>query len=224
MSAAHLIMGVVRRDLLLAFRHRSEMINPLLFFVIVVSLFPLAIGPDVIFLQRIAPGVIWVGALLATLLSLDSLFRSDFEDGSLEQFLLSPQSLSVLVSAKVIAHWLVTGLPIILISPLLAMMLHLSGHVTGVLMITLLLGTPILSLIGAIGIALTVGLRQGGVLLALLILPLVMPVLIFGSGAVIAAGFAMPVGGELSWLGALLILALTLSPLTIAAALRIGVM
>jgi len=224
MSVVNLIVSVVKRDLLLGFRHRSEMVNPLLFFVIVVSLFPLAIGPDVTFLQRIAPGIIWVSALLATLLSLDSLFRSDFEDGSLEQFLLSPQSLSAIVSGKVIAHWLITGLPIILITPVLAMMLHLSAHVTGVLLITLLLGTPILSMVGAIGIALTVGLRQGGVLLALLVLPLVMPVLIFGAGAVIAAGFAMPISGELSWLGALLIFVLTLSPLTIAAALRIGVM
>jgi heme exporter protein B len=195
----------------------------LLFFILVVSLFPLGIGPSPQLLATIAPGVIWVAALLATLLSMERLFRSDFEDGALEHLLLSPHSLPLLVLAKVSAHWLVTGLPLLLVSPLLGVLLQLPASAIRALPLTLLLGTPALSLIGAIGVALTVSLRRGGVLLTLLVLPLYVPVLIFGTAAVAAAGAGLPTTGQLALLGALLALALTLAPLATAAGLRIGV-
>lgn len=213
---------LLKRDLTLAARHRAEIANPLLFFVIVVSLFPLAISPDSKDLQVIAPGVIWVAALLAAMLSLDSLFRSDFEDGSLEQFALSSYSLSILVLAKVLAHWIMTGLPLIILAPLLAVLLFLPDNAMFTLIATLALATPILSLVGAIGVALTVGLRRGGVLLSLLVLPLYIPVLIFAANAVNEAARGFPVAGQLYFLGALLCLSLTLAPLAIAAALRIS--
>ncbi len=165
----------------------------------------------------------WVAALLATLLSLDSLFRADFDDGSLEQILLSPQPLFMLVLAKVVAHWSVSGLPLLLLSPILGVMMHLDADAIEMLMLTLLLGTPVLSLLGAIGAALTVGLRVGGVLLSLLILPLYIPVLIFGTGTVEAVSNGLPVSGYLAVLGALLALAATLSPIATAAALRISI-
>ena len=212
---------VLRRDLTLAFRRRGDIANPLLFFVLAVTLFPLGIGPEPQRLAAIAPGVIWVAALLATLLSLDSLFRSDFDDGALEQFLLMPQPLSALVLAKVLAHWLVTGLPLLLLSPLLGVVLRLNGEGILALMATLALGTPVLSLIGAIGIALVVGLRRGGMLLSLLVLPLYVPVLIFGAGAVAQSQMGLPYSGQLALLGALLALALPLAPLASAAALRV---
>ena len=215
-------LALFRRDLTLAFRHRAEMANPLLFFVIVVTLFPMGITPETRILETIAPGVIWVAALLAAMLSLDTLFRSDFEDGALEQILLSPHPAAVLVLAKVLAHWLVTGLPLILAAPLLGVLLALPGDAMWVLVATLALGTPVLSLVGAIGTALTVGLRRGGVLLSLLVLPLYIPVLIFGSNAVGTAADGLPVIGQLYFLGALLVLALTLAPLAIGAALRIS--
>ncbi len=214
--------GVLRRDLRLAFRHRGEVINPLLFFVIVISLFPLGVGPSPETLQTIAPGILWVAALLATLLSLDSLFRSDFEDGSLEQLALSPHPLSVLVLAKIVAHWLVSGLPLVLIAPLLGVLLYLPDAAYNILLQSLLLGTPILSLIGAIGMGLTVGLRRGGSLLSLLVLPLYVPVLIFGALAVHDAALGLPITGHLLLLGALLVFALSLAPLAAAAALRIS--
>jgi len=216
-------LGVVRRDLQLTVRKPGELINPLLFFILVVSLFPLGIGPSPQLLAAVAPGVIWVAALLATLLSMERLFRSDFEDGALEHLLLSPHPLPLLVLAKVLAHWLVTGLPLLLVSPLLGVLLHLPGPAIRALPLTLVLGTPALSLIGAIGVALTVGLRRGGVLLPLLVLPLYVPVLIFGTAAVTAAGAGLPATGQLALLGALLMLALTLAPLATAAGLRIGV-
>jgi heme exporter protein B len=215
-------LALFRRDMTLAFRHRAEMANPLLFFVIVVTLFPMGITPEARILETIAPGVIWVAALLAAMLSLDTLFRSDFEDGALEQILLSPHPAAVLVLAKVLAHWLVTGLPLILVAPLLGVLLALPGEAMWVLVATLALGTPVLSLVGAIGTALTVGLRRGGVLLSLLVLPLYIPVLIFGSNAVGTAADGLPVAGQLYFLGALLVLSLTLAPLAIAAALRIS--
>ncbi len=215
-------LGVLRRDLQLAFRRRSELLNPVLFFVLVVSLFPLGIGPGPQTLALIAPGVIWVAALLATLLAMERLFKSDFEDGSLEQLLLSPQPLAVLALAKVLAHWLTTGLPLLLVSPLLGVLLHLPAEASGALLLSLLLGTPSLSLIGAIGVALTVSLRRGGVLLTLLVLPLYVPVLIFGTAAVAAAATGLPYDGQLALLGAILALALTLAPLAIAAGLRIN--
>jgi heme exporter protein B len=214
--------AVLRRDLLLAFRHRGELANPLLFFAIVVTLFPLGVTPDSELLRVMAPGVIWVAALLATLLSVESIFRSDFEDGALEQLILSPHPLSVLVLAKVLAHWLVTGLPFLLLGPLLGVLLALPPPAMGTLVLTLLLGTPVLSLVGAIGVALTVGLRRGGALLSLIVLPLYIPLLIFASNAVGAAAAGLPVAGQLYFLSALLLLSVTLAPLATAAALRIS--
>jgi heme exporter protein B len=214
--------ALLRRDLMLAFRHRGEMANPLLFFVIVVSLFPLGIGSESELLRKLAPGVIWVAALLATLLALEGLFRSDFEDGALEQLLVSPHPLSVLVLAKILAHWITSGLPLIVMAPLLAMLLHLQGPATRTLVFTLALGTPVLSLVGAIGIALTVGLRRGGVLLSLLVLPLYIPVLIFAANAVSVSAAGLPVAGQLYFIASLLVLAITLAPLAAAAALRIS--
>lgn len=218
-----LFLAVLKRDLLLAARRRSEMLNPLIFFLMVASLFPLGISPEPGFLAQIAPGVVWVGALLATLLSMDSLFRSDFDDGTLEQTLLSPQPLVLVVFAKVFSHWMMTGLPLTLLAPLLGVMLFLPIEGMSGLVLSLLLGTPTLSLIGAIGAALTVGLRKGGVLISLLVLPLYIPVLIFGSSAVQAAVTGLPLAGYLALLGAMLALGIVLAPLAIAAALRISV-
>jgi heme exporter protein B len=216
-------LAILQRDLLLALRHRGELANPLLFFLVVVSLYPLGVSPDPELLRKIAPGVIWIAALLAALLSLENLFRSDFEDGSLEQLLLSPKPLSLLVLAKVLAHWLVSGLPMLFLAPILALLFAMPGAAARILEITLAIGTPLLSLIGAIGVALTVGLRRGGILLTLLILPLYIPVLIFATNAVAAASASMPVEGQLYFLAALLVLALTLAPIAIAASLRISV-
>jgi heme exporter protein B len=213
---------LIRRDLMLAVRHRAEMANPILFFVLVTSLFPLGIGANPVLLEAVAPGVIWVAALLAALLSIENVFRSDFEDGSLEQYLLSSHPLSVLVLAKITAHWLVTGLPLLLISPLLGILMGLPIDAIKILFITLLLGTPVLSLIGAVGVALTVGLRKGGMILSLLVLPLYVPVLIFASSAVDTAAAGLPVTAHLSLITALLLLALSLSPFATAAALRVS--
>jgi heme exporter protein B len=223
MSLATAFFAIIRRDLLLAFRRRAELANPLLFFVMVVTLFPLAVGAQPNLLQAMAPGVIWVAALLAALLSLDNLFRSDFEDGSLEQLLLSPHSLSILVLGKILAHWLVTGLPLLLVAPLLALFLGLPQAAMGTLWLTLILATPMLSLIGAIGVALTVGLRRGGMILSLLVLPLYIPVLIFASNAVDRAASGLPVTAQLNILLAMLILALVLVPLPTSAALKMSV-
>ncbi|WP_409523381.1 heme exporter protein CcmB [Nitrincola sp. MINF-07-Sa-05] len=217
------LLATIRRELLLAFRRRSDLVNPLIFFLMVATLFPLGISPEPSVLTLLAPGVVWVAALLATLLSMDSLFRSDFDDGSLEQILLSPQPLFMVVLGKVMAHWIMTGLPLTLIAPVLGIMLFLPTEGMGGLMLSLLLGTPTLSLIGAIGAALTVGLRKGGVLISLLVLPLYIPVLIFGTAAVEAAVTGLPVAGHLALLGALLALGFSLAPLAIAAALRISV-
>ena len=195
----------------------------MLFFIIVVSLFPLAVSPESEKLSIMAAGVIWVAALLATLLSIERIFRSDFDDGTLEQILLSPQPMPILMLAKVTAHWLVTGLPLILVTPLLAMLMHLPMEALGVLMLTLLLGTPVLSLVGAIGVALTIGLRRGGMLLTLLVLPLYTPILIFGANAVQSTMIGLSVSGQLHLMAAILVLALTLAPLAIGAALRISV-
>jgi heme exporter protein B len=216
-------LALLRRDLMLAFRHRGELANPLLFFLMIVTLFPLGVSPEQDVLRRIAPGVIWIAALLAALFSLENLFRTDFEDGSLEQILLSPQPLTVLVLAKILAHWLVSGLPMLLMAPLLGLLLAMPDRAIFALVLTLALGTPLLSLIGAIGVALTVGLRRGGVLLTLLVMPLYIPVLIFATNAVTVAATGMPIDGQLYFLGSLLMLALTLAPLAIAAALRISV-
>ena len=215
---------LLRREWQLTWRRPGEVLNPLVFFAMVITLFPLAVGPEPALLQRMASGVIWVAALLATLLSLDGLFRSDFEDGSLEQWVLSPHPLTLLVLVKVLHHWLMCGVMLVLLTPVLGMMLALPWSVIPVLCATLLLGTAVLSLLGAIGAALTVGLKGGGsMLLALLILPLYIPVLILGTGAMDAALQGLPVHGYLLWLGCLAVLALSLAPLAIAAGLRIGV-
>jgi heme exporter protein B len=214
--------AIVRRDLRLALRKRAEIINPLLFFVLVITLFPLGVGAKPMLLQAIAPGIIWVSALLAAMLSLDSLFRSDFDDGALEQLVLSPQPLSVLVLGKILAHWLVTGLPLVIIAPLLAILLGLSAKTISILLITLLLGTPVLSLIGAIGVALTVGLRRGGMILSLLVLPLYVPVLIFAANAVEMAQLGLPVMAQINMLAAMLVLACVLAPWPTAAALKMS--
>ncbi|MGZ5599734.1 MAG: heme exporter protein CcmB [Methylobacter sp.] len=223
MSLSRAFFAVIRRDLVLALRRRSEIANPLLFFILVITLFPLGIGAQPHLLQAIAPGIIWVSALLAAMLSLDSLFRSDFDDGSLEQILLSPHPTSVLVLAKIVAHWLVTGLPLLIVAPLLAVFLGMPNHALGVLLLTLLLGTPVLSLIGAIGVALTVGLRRGGMILSLLVLPLYVPVLIFAGNAVQMAGGGLPVDAQINILVAILLLALVLAPMPVAAALKMSI-
>ena len=213
---------LIRRDLTLALRQRNELVNPLWFFILVVILFPLALGPDAPLLKTMAPGIIWVAAVLAALLSLDRVFRSDFEDGSLEQLLLSHHSTTVLVGAKVLVHWLISGLLILIASPALGVAFGLTGTEIGMLFVTLALGTPVLSLVGAIGAALTVGLRRGSTLLSLLVIPLYVPVLIFAVGAVDHATHNLPSGAQLSMLAALLILSITLTPPATAAALRIS--
>jgi heme exporter protein B len=214
---------LLQRDLLLAYRKRSHMVNSVMFFLIVTALFPIAISSDKATLTKIAPGVIWVAALLAAMLSLENMFRSDYEDGSLEQFILSPRSLPLLVLGKVFAHWLQTGLPLVMLSPIVGLQYQLSGDTILVMLLALLSGTPVLSLLGAIGAALTLGLRGGGMLLSLLLLPLYVPVLIFGAGAINASAASM--GSPQPFLlliTAFLILALAFTPLAIAAALRIS--
>ncbi|MBA2410040.1 MAG: heme exporter protein CcmB [Gammaproteobacteria bacterium] len=215
-------MTLLRRDIILAYRNRAEFANPLLFFALVATLLPLGIGPDTELLSRIAPGVVWVVALLATLLALEGMFRADFEDGALELMLISPQPVAALVLAKVTAHWLVAGLPLLIIAPPLAMMLYLPVGALPVLLATLALGTPVLSLVGSIGVALTIGLRRGGMLLALLVLPLYVPVLIFATSAVDAAAAGLPVSGQLAIMGAIFIMSVILAPLATAAGLRIA--
>ena len=217
------IFQVIRRELLIAFRRRADVFNPLWFFIIVITLFPLGVGPEPNLLARIAPGIVWVAALLAALLSLERLFRDDFVDGSLEQMLLMPTPLPVLAFAKMVAHWLLTGVPLLLISPLLAILLSLDWATWKAVVLTLLVGTPTLSFLGAIGVALTVGLRKGGVLLSLLILPLYIPVLIFATSAIDAASLGMPFNGQLALMGAMLVGAATLAPFAVSASLRISV-
>jgi len=215
--------AALKRELLLVFRHRSDIINPLAFFLMVAVLFPLGVSPDPSFLSEVASGVIWVAALLACLLSVDSIFRSDFEDGSLEQMLISAESLWLIVVAKVVTHWLVSGFFLALISPLVGMMFFLPEQGYFSLIVSLLLGTPTLSLMGAIGSALTVGLRKGGVLISLLVLPLYIPVLIFGAGTVQAGVMGLPIQGYLALLAAILVFSLMLAPIAIVAALKISV-
>ncbi|MES9873595.1 MAG: heme exporter protein CcmB [Candidatus Sedimenticola sp. PURPLELP] len=214
--------AILMRDLTLALRRRSDIFITLFFFVIVVSLFPLGIGPEMDTLRLIAPGVVWVAALLSSMLALERLFSVDFDDGALEQMLLAPQPMFVMVLGKVSAHWLITGVPLVLMAPLLGLQYDLSVDALLVLVISLLLGTPALSLIGAIGAALTLGLRGGGVLVSLLVLPLSIPVLIFGAGAVEASVSGLGEQGHLYMMGAILILALLFAPLATSAALRIS--
>ena len=215
-------IAILRRDLLLAARRKSEVLTARFFFMIVASLFPLGIGPETDTLRRIAPGVLWVAALLAAMLSLNRLFAFDHQDGTLEQMALSSTPLALLVAGKIAAHWLVSGLPLVLLSPVLGLQFDLSPRSLEVLMVSLLLGTPLLSLIGAIGAALTLGVRGGGVLLSLLVLPLYVPALIFGAGAVEADLSGLGAGGHLSLLAALLVLALFFAPWAATAALRIA--
>jgi heme exporter protein B len=214
---------VVYRDLLLALRRRSDVGIALLFFVVVASLFPLGVGAEPNLLRAIAPGVIWVAALLSSMLSLARLFAADHADGTLEQMLLAATPVPVTVAAKSMAHWLVSGLPLVAIAPLIALQYDLAPALYGVLALSLLLGTPVLSLLGAIGAALTLGLRGGGVLLALLVLPLYVPVLILGAGSVEMAAAGLAPDGQLLLLAALLVLAAAFSPWAIGAALRISI-
>ena len=221
-SALAAFAAVLQRDLLLVWRRRGDSVQPLLFALLIVSLFPLALGPEQPTLARIAPGIVWVAMLLAGLMSLDTLFRGDLEDGSLEQFMLAPQPLSALIFAKVLVHWTTSALPLLVATPLFAELLYLPRELLAPLWLSLLLGTPLLSLIGAVIVALTVGMRRSGMLLALLTLPLYVPVLIFGAGSVMAAAEGLPYLGALLLLGAGLALALVLAPLAAAAALRIA--
>jgi heme exporter protein B len=222
-SSAAFCLRLLQRQLVLALRRPVDIGNPLLFFAMVVALFPLGLGPSPDKLAAFAPGALWIIALLASLLTSDSVFRSDFDDGSLEQLLLSPQPLYLSVLAYIGAHWLVTGLLLALVSPLFALMLNLPTQAVGTLLLSLMLGTGVLSLVGCIGASLTVGLKRGGMLIALLILPLYVPVLIFGSAAVRAAIDGMPVAPHLAILGAMLSLGVALAPLAAAAGLRISV-
>ncbi|MFO8151663.1 heme exporter protein CcmB [Thioalkalivibrio sp.] len=217
----HPLLALLRRDLTLALRRPQDALTVVGFFVVVVALFPLGIGPDPEFLRSLAPGVLWVAALLAVMLSLERLFSDDFRDGTLEQLLLVPEPMGLLVLTKIVAHWLITGLPLVLVSPLLAIQLNLRPDEIAILMLALLIGTPILSLIGAIGAALTLGLRGGGVLIALLILPLYAPPLILGAGAVDAVMHGSSAQAHLSLLGAMMVFALFATPWATAAAVRI---
>ncbi|MGA0936835.1 MAG: heme exporter protein CcmB [Sedimenticolaceae bacterium] len=216
------LLWIVRRDVTLAWRRRTDLFTTLIFFVIVIALFPLGIGPELDTLRLIAPGVMWVGALLASMLALEQLFSADHRDGSLEQLLLTPQPLGVIVLGKVIAHWLITGLPLVVLAPVLGLQYDMSAESLKVMVIALLLGTPTLSLLGAIGAALTLGLRTGGILVALLVLPLYIPVLIFGAGAVEATASGLGGQAHLSMLGAILLVALLATPIATSAALRIS--
>ena len=217
-----MFMWIIKRDLLLAVRRQADVLTTLFFFIIVVSLFPLSVGPEMNMLRTMAPGVVWVAALLASMLSLGRMFSNDYLDGTLEQMLLSPQSLSLLVLGKASAHWLVTGVPLVLMAPVLGIQYDLPGEALLVLTAALLLGTPVLGLIGAIGAALTLGLRGGGVLVSLLVLPLYIPVLIFGAGAVEANMSGMEFDAHLSLIGAFLLVSGVFAPWAAASALRVS--
>ncbi|MGL6258011.1 heme exporter protein CcmB [Vibrio sp. WXL103] len=214
---------VIKRELLIALRRQADLFNPLWFFILVITLFPLSIGPEPNLLARISPGIIWVAALLAALLSLERLFRDDFQDGALEQMMLLPIPLSLAVIAKVVAHWLLTGLPLLIISPLLGILLSLDFNTWLAVVGTLLVGTPTLSFVGAIGVALTVGLQKGGVLLSLVVLPLYIPILIFATSAIESASMGATYNGQLAILLAMLVAALTATPFAISASLRVSV-
>jgi heme exporter protein B len=216
------LVATVRRDLLLSVRRRSDVLASLVFFVMVTTLFPLGVGPEKNSLRAMAPGVLWVAALLASTLALGRLFSADLADGTLEQMALSSEPLALIVAGKVLAHWLVSGVPLVVLSPLLALQFGLDADAIGVLALSLLLGTPVLSLVGAVGAALTLGTRGGGVLLSLLVLPLTIPVLIFGAGAVGAQASGLGADAHLLLLGGLLAASVALAPWATAAALRIS--
>ncbi|MGI9229112.1 MAG: heme exporter protein CcmB [Gammaproteobacteria bacterium] len=213
--------AIIKRDILLLLRRRVELVNCLVFFLLTVTLFTIAVGPGQTLLRQIAPGILWVAALLSSTLTLDMIFREDFEDGCLEQFLLSDHSLTLIIAAKLLAHWLISGVPLLLITLLMSIFLYLDRPYLPPLLLTLLLGTPVFSLLGGMLAALTVGLRNGGALLALLILPLYIPILIFATGAVQNAVKGLSITGEIYFLAALLVLALTLAPVTTAAAIKV---
>ena len=222
-TLAGAVVATLRRDLLIAYKRKNDLFNPFMFFVLVATLFPIGISPEPEALGGISAGVLWISALLASLLAMDNLFRADFEDGSLELLMLSPHPLYFLVLAKNIAHWLVSGLPIVLVSPLIAYMLNFPEGAYSTLVLTLLLGTPVLSLLGSIGVALTVGLGSRGLILAVITLPMSVPVLIAGTLTVSQTLEGASLSGYLAIMGAMLIAALTLAPLASAAALRISV-
>lgn len=217
------LITVIRRDLRLAARRRGDWLTSQFFFVMVVSMFPLGIGPDPVMLSKVAAGVVWVAALLASLLSLSRLFADDHRDGSLEQMLLSPHPPVLLALGKALAHWLIYGIPLLLIAPVLGVQFSLPADAVGVLMLSLLIGTPVLSLLGSVGAALTLGLRGGGVLLTLLILPLYVPALIFGAGAVDASLAGLGAEANLSLLAAFMVMTLLVSPWVASAALRVSI-
>ncbi|HUW51741.1 MAG TPA: heme exporter protein CcmB [Sulfuricella sp.] len=223
MSITQTVFVLLQRELMLAMRRRGDVLTVLFFFVIVASLFPLGVGPDPKLLRLMGGGVVWVAALLAAMLSLGRMFASDYADGTLEQLVLTPTPPVVWITGKIVAHWLVSGVPLILMAPVLGVQFGLSGDALAVLVFSLLLGTPVLSLIGAIGAALTLGLRGGGVLVSLLVLPLYIPVLIFGAGAVDGAMSGLGSEAHLSLLGGILILAFMLTPWAVSAALRISI-
>lgn len=222
LSVGGVMRAALKREIALALRQKGEVLTPLVFFVVIASLFPLGVGPESALLLRMAPGVLWVSALLAAMLSLQRLFAMDYADGSLEQMALSGTPLGLLVVAKALSHFLLSGLPLVLMAPVLGLQFGMEGRSLGILMLTLLLGTPTLSLIGSIGAALTLGVRGAGVLLSLLILPLYIPVLIFGAGAVEADVAGLGIGGHLSLLSALLVLSVFFAPLATTAALKIS--
>jgi heme exporter protein B len=213
---------IFKRDLTIAFRHKDDILNPLVFFIMVITLFPLGLGPEPSLLSQIAPGIIWVAALLSTLLSLDRLFKSDYADGTLEQLMLSPQPLFIIVLANICAHWCLSGLPLLFIAPLLGVLLQMNENSYLALLLTLLIGTPVLSFLGAIGVALTVGTKKGGVLLSLLVLPLYIPVLIFATSAIDSAAMNLPYSGQLAIIGALFIGSLIIAPLIVCTSLKIS--
>ena len=222
-TLAGAVVATLRRDLLIAYKRKNDLFNPFMFFVLVATLFPIGISPEPEALGGISAGVLWISALLASLLAMDNLFRADFEDGSLELLMLSPHPLYFLVLAKNIAHWLVSGLPVVLVSPLIAYMLNFPEGAYTTLVLTLLLGTPVLSLLGSIGVALTVGLGSRGLILAVITLPMSVPVLIAGTLTVSQTLEGASLSGYLAIMGAMLVAALTLAPLASAAALRISV-
>ena len=217
------LFAIIHRDLLLVMRRKSEVLTALFFFIVVTSLFPLGVGADAALLRKIAPGVIWVAALLATLLGLQRMFAADYVDGALEQMALSSYPMVLLMTGKILAHWLVCGLPLVILAPIIGIQFDLDASSLYVLMGTLLLGTPVLSLLGSIGAALTLGVRGGSLLMSLLILPLYVPVLIFGAGAVYANSVGLDTTGHFSLLGALLILALAFVPWVSATAVKIAI-
>lgn len=216
------LLAIFKRDMTLAFRQRAELLQPMMFFVLVISLFPLGVGPGPETLQKIGPGVIWVAAILSSLLGMERLFRDDYQDGSLEQLMLSGAPMSMVALVKVLVHWLASILPLIVLSPLLALFLNLTVEMYWALLLTLLIGTPLLSLVGAIAVGLTVSLQKGGVLLALLLLPVFVPLLIFATAAVEAAALQLSYSAHLGLIGAMLLLAFALAPAAIAYALRVS--